>query len=280
MGIVWCDGKFLGENEFGVSPFDRGLCHGLSLFETLLAVDGRPRLLREHLERLRGGLQRLGILSVAISEDGLGKAMVSLLKKNGLDQGMARLRFTLSLGEGPLNLIDSGQAWAWMTASPVDPSPSGMRMTSAPWRRDRESVMRGLKLGNYAEHLVAMDMARREGFDEMLFYNTDDELCESAMANVFLIRGRSLETPGLESGCLEGVTRNLLMRLAADNGIPVKARLLRKKDVAKADAIFLTSSVKGPVWVSEYLGKSYRPHPLFEDVRRIWLEEMAGGGGH
>jgi branched-chain amino acid aminotransferase len=275
MGIVWCDGKFIGENEFRVSPHDRGLCHGLGLFETLLAVKGKPRLLGEHLDRLRGGLERLGVISVELDETGLGKAMTSLLERNDLQKGMARVRLAISLGKGALDRTDNGSAWAWMTATPVDGETRSVRMTLAPWRRDKESVLRGIKTGNYAEHLIALDMARLEGFDEMLFYNTDDELCESAMANVFLIRKGVLETPGLDSGCLAGVTRGLLIRLAKQHGITCKERVLRKSDVVKADAMFLTSSIKGPVRVSCLQGRDFPEHPLFDSLRSLWLEEMA-----
>ena len=219
MAVVWYDGKYVGENEFRVSPVDRALCHGLSFFETLLAVDGEPRLLGAHLSRLRDGLERLGIASVELSEEGLRGAMVGLLKRNGLTVGMARIRFTLSLGDGPLNRTDSGRAWAWMTAAAVGDVVESVKVTSAPWRRDGERVLRGLKVGSYAEQLVALDMARREGFDEMLFYNTADELCEAAMANVFLIRGKKLLTPSLDSGCLAGVTREAVIRIAGEKRI-------------------------------------------------------------
>jgi branched-subunit amino acid aminotransferase/4-amino-4-deoxychorismate lyase len=277
MGFVWCDGDFLPINAFRVSPFDRGLCHGMSVFETLLAVDGEPRLLAPHLDRLRSGLERLAVSSVELSGEGLRRAMVGLLEKNGLTHGMARIRLAVSLGAGPLNITDSGVSWAWMTATPVDDMPETVRVTTAPWRRDRENVLRGLKVGNYAEHLIAMDMARREGFGEMLFFNNDDELCEAAMANVFLIRSGSLLTPSLDSGCLAGVTRSLVIRLAAAHGIPCREKPLTRNDVAKAEGMFLTSSIRGPVRVSAYGGQHFDEHPLFDAVRAIWLEEMAKG---
>lgn len=277
MGFVWCDGDFLPASEFRVSPLDRGLCHGMSVFETLLAVDGAPRLLEEHLDRLRSGLERLAVSSVELSGDGLRRAMVSLLEKNGLTHGMARIRLAVSLGAGPLNLADSGAAWAWMTATPVDEMPETVRVTTAPWRLDRENVLRGIKVGNYAERLTAMDMARRQGFGEMLFFNNNDELCEATMANVFLIRSGSLLTPGLDSGCLAGVTRGLVIRLAAAHGIPCREKPLTRNDVDNAESIFLTSSIRGPVRVSAYGARHFDEHPLFDAVRAIWLEEMARG---
>lgn len=274
MAIVWCDGKFIDETEFRISPSDRGLCHGLSLFETILAVDGQPRLISEHLRRLKSGLVRLNVHGVEIDESGLQQVMAGLLKRNQLDNGMAKIRFAVSMGKGPMNLTDSGEAWEWMTVSHVEPTEESLRLTLAPWRKDNESMLRGLKVGNYAEHLIALDMARHEGFDEMLFFNTSDELCETAMANVFLIRGNELYTPSLDSGCLPGVTRELIIQIAAAEKIPCRVKTLGKKDLIKADGIFLSSSIKGPVWVSTFQAKGYPVHPLFSAIRTLWLENM------
>ena len=274
--MVWCDGKFLEEEEFTISPFDRGLCHGFSFFETILAVDGKPRLLTEHLDRLRQGLERLGVLSVELSDAGIEEVVVSLLERNDLDKGMARVRFSVSLGRGAVNRTDSGEAWAWMVATGVREAVTPIRLTSAPWRHNSESVLRGLKVGNYAENLVAMDMARREGFDEMLFYNTSDELCEAAMANVFLIRSGKLFTPGLDSGCLAGITRKRIISLAGGMGIVCREKTLRHDDLKKADCIFLTSSISGPVRVGSFMGRSYSENPVCDHLRNAWLAEMKG----
>ena len=274
MATVWCDGKFIDERDFRISPYDRGLCHGFSLFETLLAVDGRAQLLNEHLERMRAGLVRLGLVSVELDDVGLNAAMESLLARNGLSKGVARIRFSLSFGEGPLNQTDSERAWAWMTASETTPAMGAIRVNEAPWKKDIESVTRGLKTGNYAEHLIALDMARREGFGEMLFYNTNDELCEAAMANVFLIENGGLMTPSLDSGCLAGVSRALVLRIANEKGIRCEERPLMKRDVAKADGMFLTSSVQGPVEVSDFGLKSFGSQPVFGVVRAEWMRRM------
>lgn len=274
MAIVWRDGIYLDETEFRVSPTDRGICHGLSLFETILSVDGQPKLVSEHFRRLKGGLLRLNIRRIELDDYALEEVMIELLRRNGLDKGMARIRFTLSMGEGPVNLTDSGQAWKWITVSRFEPEAIGLRLTLAPWRKDNESMLRGIKTGNYAEHLIALDMARHEGFDEMLFFNTSDELCEAAMANVFLIRDNELQTPSLESGCLSGVTRELVIRMAASQKIPCHTKSLNKKDLSKADGIFLTSSIKGPVWVSSFQARAYPVLPVFDKIRSLWLESM------
>ncbi len=274
MATIWYDGSFLDEGELRVSPFDRGLCHGLSLFETLLAIDGRPLLLRQHLDRLRLGLERLAVSSVGMDDDGLKGVMISLLERNGLGRGRARIRLSVSMGEGALDEIDSGQAWAWITAAPVSDPSRALRLTGAPWLFNKESVLRGLKVGNYAEHLIALDMARREGFDEMLFFNTAGELCEAAMANVFLIRKGALLTPGLDSGCLAGVTRQLIIRMARERKIECREMPLKLRDVEKAEGVFLTSSVRGPVRVLSFCNGEYGEPTLFNTIQQAWQEEM------
>lgn len=275
MAIVWREGELMDETEFRVSPLDRGLCHGLSLFETILAVDGKPRLLAQHLRRMKDGFARLNLHRVELDDDAMERAMIALLEHNGLEHGMARIRLTVSLGEGALNVNDTGRTWKWITASRVGPQEESVRLTTAPWRKNNESMLRGIKVGSYAEHLVALDLARCEGFDEMLFFNTADELCESAMANIFLIRDNELHTPGLDSGCLAGVTREHVLQLASAQNIPCHVRTLAKKDVAKADGMFLTSSVRGPVRVSSFQGRIYAAHPVFGVIRTLWLESMS-----
>ena len=273
--MVWSDGEFLEEENFKISPFDRGLCHGLSLFETLLAVDGRLCLLPEHLERMRQSLAGIGVTSIRLDDAQLREAMASLLHKNGLEKGHARLRFAVSFGVGALNHLDGGKPWSWMTAVAVSLEDRALRVMPAPWKHEKAGLLVGLKTGNYAAQIIAMDKARREGFDELLFYNHDGELCEAAMANVFLIHDDCLFTPSLESGCLPGIARAFVLHLASSHGIKCVEKILLENDVQSAYGIFLTSSVKGPVWVSEYAGRSYQPHPLFLSLRKSWHDKMA-----
>lgn len=275
--MVWSDGEFLEEENFKISPFDRGLCHGLSLFETLLAVDGMPCLLPEHLERMRQSLAGVGATSIRLDDAHLWEAMVSLLHQNGFEKGHARIRFAVSLGVGALNHLNSGNAWSWMTAAAVSMEERALRVMPAPWKHEKAGLLVGLKTGNYAAQIIAIDKARREGFDELLFYNHDGELCEAAMANVFLIHNDCLFTPSLESGCLPGIARAFVLRLASSHGIKCVEKILLENDVDSADGIFLTSSVKGPVWVSEYVGRVYQPHPLFLSLRKLWHDKMVGG---
>lgn len=279
MATVWRDGVFIEDEEFRVSPFDRGLCHGLGLFETILAVDGVPKLIDRHLERMRNSFGRLGVESVGLDEAGLETVGRELLSRNDLGDGLARLRFAVSMGEGPLNRTDSGGAWAWMTASRVLPAVRELRVTSAPWKVDQHGFLGGMKTGSYAAHLAGLDLARREGFDEVLFFNTADELCEAAMSNVFVFRKGILWTPGLDSGCLAGVTRALILRLAENSGIKCRVGMIKRSEVAKAEGMFLTSSIVGPVPVTTYQSRNLGLPSEIVKIRGAWLAEMRIGSG-
>ena len=99
-------------------------------------------------------------------------------------------------------------------------------------------------------------------YDEALFVNTTGNLCEAATANVFLIKDGALLTPSLDSGCLPGVTRELVIELAMEAGITVREDSLQLDDLQRADESFLTSSTRGVVPVTQFEGREFKAGPL------------------
>ena len=94
-----------------------------------------------------------------------------------------------------------------------------------PWVRNERSATAGLKTTSYAENVVALDRAHAEGGSEALFANTRGELCEGTGSNVVVVVDDELVTPPLSSGCLAGITRELLLEWAADEGLrPARGR--------------------------------------------------------
>lgn len=262
MSWIWCNGEFL-KGPLAVSPADRGLTHGLGLFETLLALDGRPLALEWHLARMRAGAARLGLEAGTLGEE-IGGVMAALLERTGLDRGRARLRLALSAGSGDLRMLARGQdALLWITAALCPPAPESVTLVSADFPRNERSPLAGLKCASYAENLVALDQARRAGADEVLFFNTRGELCEAATANVFLVRDGELLTPPLSSGCLPGTMRARVMARTA-----VEERPLTAADVAAAEELFLTSATRGVVPVVKLDGRELPAGPVAAGLRR------------
>jgi len=103
----------------------------------------------------------------------------------------------------------------------------------------------GVKCGSYADHVLELRAAQKEGADEVIFLNTIGEVAEAAMANVFLVNDGVLITPHLRSGCLPGVTRELVISRSRRAGLEVQECVVLLEDLMDADEVFLTNSVGG-----------------------------------
>ena len=116
---------------------------------------------------------------------------------------------------------------------------------TVPWRRNPESAISGIKSTSYAENLLAFAAAKAAGADEAVMLNTRGELCEGATSNLWYVVDGRLCTPGLDSGCLPGVTRQIVLELCDEAGVAVDQSPRGAEAMARADAVFLTSSIRG-----------------------------------
>ena len=255
MTQIWCNGQWLDFREFASSPMDRGTLHGLGLFETLLALDGSPVFAGRHLARLQQACDRLGW---PLSFSDFHDTAVELLARNNLTAGRARIRLAVTAGSGPVHDLTPGSdRLVWMTALPVGESSDSLTACLSPWPRNERSPLAGMKCASYAENLIALDYARRQGFGETIFPNTAGHLCEAATANLFVVLDGALLTPPLVSGCLPGITREVVIELARDLGMPCEERDLLPGELPRAEEVFLTSSIRGVTRLSRFEDHRY-----------------------
>jgi branched-subunit amino acid aminotransferase/4-amino-4-deoxychorismate lyase len=272
MTRIWCNGQWIDPLDFNIASTDRGLMHGLGLFETLLAVDGRPVFAGHHLERFARGCERLGW---RMETADLAAVMIELLHHNQLGTGRGRIRLAATAGSGVIgDLTRGGDGLLWMTASPAAEPPAATSVNVSPFTRNEHSPLAGLKCASYAENHLALDHARRLGFEETLFFNNAGHLCEAATSNVFLVKDATLRTPALDCGCLPGVIRAVVIGLAAHRGIPCDETRLTTADVHSADAIFLTSSIRGVMGVSRLDERNLPPCDITATLRRAWEQAI------
>ncbi|MEO0017900.1 MAG: hypothetical protein RLZZ522_1183, partial [Verrucomicrobiota bacterium] len=275
MRRIWCNGQWLAAGEFPAAPLDRGGLLGLGLFETLLGREGRAVFADRHLARLAAGCERLGWVPPQAEFGDLVPVMERLLEEEGLGAGSARLRLTVTAGTGPLAELAAGRdRLVWLMAAPAAAVPDSVAVAISPWPRNERGALAGLKCASYAENLVALDAARRAGFEETLFFNTAGELCEAATANVFLVAKGVVKTPPLASGCLPGVTRALILELAKRAGIECAEAAMGPEDLAAADEVFLTSATRGPVPVSRVTGLRLPAPQVAARLRELWEAEV------
>ncbi|MGA0899612.1 MAG: aminotransferase class IV [Luteolibacter sp.] len=274
MQTLWCNGQWIDSAQAAVSWSDRGLLHGLGLFETLLAVDGQPMHVNRHLSRLSNGIQRLGW---KMPRHDLLMAMCELLEQNQLQQGRARLRLGLTAGSGPIDDLTIGEnACCWISAAALAPVAKSLKLGISPWRKNEHSALRGLKCASYCENLMALDWARTQGLHEVIFLNTEGYLCEAATANLFLVKNGTLFTPCLESGCLPGVTRELVLEIAGEIALE---KPLCLDDLEAADECFLTSATRGVMPASAVGDREFEPGPLTAELTKKWEAHLKAAGG-
>src|SRR6478735_7806197 len=271
MTQLWCNGQWLAPQDLPASPTDRGSILGLGLFETVLAIDGRPVFSDRHLARLRKSCERLGWSPVLPD---LRESAEELLVRNDLATGRARIRLAVTAGSGRIDeLARGGESLVWMTAAWINGEvPEAVSANLSPWKRNEHSPLAGLKCASYAENLIALDHARQRGFRQTLFLNTAGHLCEAATANLFLVKDGILLTPPLTSGCLPGITREVVIELAGSLGIPCEERDLTVEALQTADEAFLTSSIQGVAGISRFEEREMGTGAVTERLSRVLNE--------
>lgn len=268
--MVWLDGDLQSVDDACVSPFDHGLLVGDGVFETTKVVDGVAFALRRHLARLRRSAGGLG-LAVPYTDDELRAAIGAVVTANGPAAG--RLRTTVTGGPGPLG-SDRGAALPTViiATSPATAWPDHTPVVTVPWPRNERSAVVGLKTVSYAENVVAIAHAHDRGAGEAIFANTRGRLCEGTGSNVFVGSGGRLLTPPLASGCLAGITRELVLEVAGaeEADLPLEA-------LGGADEAFLTSSTRDVQPISHVDGRPLGscPGPLTAAAGRLLAQLTA-----
>lgn len=235
---AWLGDRLVDADAPGIALDDHGVTVGDGCFETLKVIGGTPFALTRHLARLGRSCAGLGL--IVPDDDLLREACAAVLAAGGPDLG--RLRITVTAGRAPLGsarggagptlVVLGGAAGTWGSSTAV---------ALCPWARNERSAVAGLKTTSYAENVVALSWAVARGASEALLANTRGELCEGTGSNVVVALDGRLVTPPLSSGCLAGITRELVLEL---DDIDVEARPVPVEALANVTEIFLTSSTR------------------------------------
>jgi branched-chain amino acid aminotransferase len=238
----WVGGAVVPEKDAVVPVLDHGFTVGDGVFETLLVREGVPFALTRHLRRLGRSAAGLGVR--APDDELVRRAVAETLAAAGSDAARARLRITLTSGSGPLGSErGSGPPTLVVTLTPTGAWPASSAIATVPWPRNERSAVAGLKTTSYAENALALAEAHRRGASEAVLADTRGRLCEGTGSNVFVVVDGELHTPTLETGCLAGITRELVLEWAPE----VVAS--REQDhpvevLRSADEVFITSSTR------------------------------------
>jgi len=250
VATVYLNGAFLNEADAALSPEDRGFLYGEGLFETLAAYGGNIFRLAKHLHRLRRSSAALGI-PVPPGNEQAGAVFGELMERNGLSD--AYLRITLS----------AGRARGMVPREPVEPTVFAIarplkRYPPDLHERGARIVTTRYYLGPLSRHKTLSyctnTLARREavekGADEAVLFDRGGNPAECSASNLFVVKGGCVSTPAPDSGILPGITREEVIGICRDEGIPVEERIVLLDQLRSADEVFLTNTLMGVLAVA------------------------------
>jgi branched-subunit amino acid aminotransferase/4-amino-4-deoxychorismate lyase len=206
-----------------VLPIESSLLRGDGIFETLLSIDQSTVAWDRHYARMQKAANKV-LISIPAKID-IDLAIAAILKD---EIGRNRLR-VVCLGDG---------SW-FLTLQPVAEVAESISLTKFPYLRDSRALLAGVKSLSYADSITAIRYAENLGFDDAIFLNERDEIVETGLSNLLLLTNEGWRTPAIASGCLPGITRELLM-----SWFGVKEATLTFSDLLSSKAVFTTSSIR------------------------------------
>lgn len=276
MSFVWMNGQLRTQQETRVSPMDHGVITGDGLFETIISYDGEAFALSRHVMRLKASARGMMMDTTVIDQTPWKKAIRDLLEANKLLNSTARIRVTYTTGDADLGSDRGNTPPMVLIAAGTFPAVAGDggKLSLVPWPRNERGALSGLKTISYGENVKALYVAKQKGANEALFLNTQGFVCEGTGSNVAWIKNGKLFTPTLDTGCLAGITRALMIELAQKNSIPVEEVRAPLKDLLEADEVILTSTLREVQWVSCVDEKKWDPstNNIAKKLRELFVD--------
>lgn len=256
MSMIWHNGEF--KNDAPIFTAHDRLRLGDGVFDTMLAINGKPYFADLHFERL---LMHAEILGIKANFSGDFESIAKdLLKQNNFSVGRHAINTIISHGPSKMGLMapEKPDIQIVMRALPTaETFPDIRAIIAKTTRRNEGSPLSRIKSCNYGDSLLAMTEAKENNANEAILLNNRGFVACASSSNVFAIINGILVTPPLQDGAMDGITRRILMEK-----LDVKEQGLRADDLLKADAIYLTSSIRGVAPVISLNGKLFPPASL------------------
>ena len=278
---VWIDGRFYEKSEAKVSVFDHGLLYGDGCFEGIRAYDGRVFQLKEHIDRLYTSANAI-LLQIPMPPEEMTRVICEAVRLNGLRDAYIRVVVTRGSGDLGLDMRKCKTPTVFVIADKIalyseEVYQRGLRVLVSHLRRiPADTLSPSIKSLNYLNNILARAEATAGGCDEALLLNREGMVAECSGDNIFYVRERKVYTPPVHVGILEGVTRNVAMKLAAAKlGLDVHEQVFSLPELYRADEIFVTGTgaeIIGVVYINGRVVGDGKPGTVTSNLIRVFRE--------
>ena len=284
MTLIYLDGQWLDKDSAKVSVFDHGLLYGDGVFEGMRVYGGKTFRLKEHVDRLYDSAQAI-LLTIPMPREQMMAVTEDGVKRAGLKEGY--LRHVVTRGVGDLGLdprkcprasviiiFDTIAIW------PPERYEQGLTLITAGTPiNQREALSPRVKSLNYLNHIMAKVEATNAGADDAIMLDTAGHIAEATGMNLFVWKDNQLKTPAVYAGLLRGVTRDVIIEIAAAAGYRVTETVLNRYDLYTADEAFLTGTAAEVAPIRMVDGRVIgggKAGPVTRDLRARF-QALAGG---
>lgn len=288
-GVIWFDGELVPWREAKTHVLTHTLHYGMGVFEGVRAykTDAGPAIFRlqEHTERLFRSAHILG-MEIQHSRDELNEAQKLVVRENGLDS--AYLRPMSFLGSEGMGLRAEGlkvhtivAAWDWPSYMSPDALEQGIKIRTSSYTRHHVNITmcKAKANGNYMNSMLALREALDSGCEEALLLDNEGYVAEGSGENIFIVKDDGiLYTPELTS-CLEGITRDTIIRFARHLGLEVREKRITRDEVYVAQEAFFTGTAAEVLPIREHDGRvigSGKRGPITEKLQKMYFDQVSG----
>ncbi|RXF70716.1 aminotransferase class IV [Arcticibacter tournemirensis] len=277
MNFINYNGEIFPANQPVLTTGNRSFKYGDGLFESMRMMRGELRFADLHAERLRNGMKVLGFEGYSlIDETFLKEKVVELAIRNGEGEN-ARVRLTVFRdAEGLYSPLGNKFGYAVEMIGNNETSytanTKGLIVDVFEDITKPVNCLSNYKTCNSLIYVMAGIFRKQNSLDDVFILNQNGFLCESMSSNVFVLFDKKLYTPSLNEGCIAGVMRSVVMKIAAEIDLPVIEAQINPDILNEAEEVFLTNASRGIQWVMGFNSKRY-----FNKLSKILMNKLNEG---
>ena len=285
---IWMDGKFVPWDEATIHVLTHSLHYGLGVFEGIRCYQTERGSavfrLEEHMRRLYDSAQIVG-LAVPVTQDDFTEAVLETIRAN--EMKACYIRPLIWLGYGSMGVNPKGApthamvaVWSWGAYLGEEGLARGIRVkvSSFTSHHPNSYMTKAKTTGNYAVSQMAKLEAVGAGYDEALMLDPEGLVTQGSGENIFIVRDGVIKTPPLHS-VLGGITRDTVVRLAAEQDVELQVAPFARDEVYVADEAFFTGTAAEVTPIREVDGRAIRsgePGPVTKRIQSAFFEIVNG----